>query len=207
MQTVALIVAAIAATVGVPTACKHGEVAGRYERNSQINPQRLPYSDAYFLPVGIIVETVMSSDESPGAVDFALTSKGTLIDVEHYRYDETSFNYIGNDDETFEPGIPLLKYPFSVGDEWKWSGLYKFGGKDRKASAKIKTTSEVLNTVVGQFSTIKVTADLEIESGIGSIVQFPLVFWIAPDKGIIKREFPYSGTREPMPLKTSALEK
>lgn len=159
-----------------------------------------PYSRAYIL-TGSPVVTEVKTEKSVGQVQFDFLLYGTALDEEIYVYDDTFFRYVGSRIEEFDPGIPLLKFPFTVGDKWDWSGVYKTGGTERKAGAAIATSAEKLTTVGGEFSTVRVDVELSLESGAPESAKRKLTFWCAPKRGIVRREFQFGTTREPTPPK------
>ncbi|HXH62503.1 MAG TPA: hypothetical protein VNI20_14250 [Fimbriimonadaceae bacterium] len=187
---------------------KHGASKGdRFSNNSELQTYVVPYKNAYLIMGGTSHETTVESTKTSSSVTFLMRAHGTVLDEENYTYDSDSFNYIGNKDYgEFKEGIPILKFPFAVGDKWDWDGTYEIGGRSRKSSAVITTDSERLVTVAGDFNTVRVTVDLEIESGGSNAVKQTLKFWFAPDYGMVKREFEYSGTREPMPPEATAYQ-
>lgn len=197
--------AALALALGV-VGCFHTEgqgtaVSKRYASSNELQPGTVPYDDAYLIFGGVPVETKLTSKHGEGTFAMFFESNGAVIDEERYGFDDTTFRYLGNQDEAFEPGITLLRFPFDVGESWSWSGTYKLGPEKRKAEAAIKTSSQRLNTVAGEFDTVQVSVVLKIESGAVEPVTQKLTFWFAPKHGIVRREFQYSTTREPMPAK------
>jgi hypothetical protein len=159
-----------------------------------------PYAHAYIL-TGSPVETEVKAAKSAGQIRFDFLLYGSAIDEEIYSYDDTSFRYVGSRLEEFDPGIPLFKFPFTVGDKWEWSGVYRTGGIERKSTATIATVAERLATVGGEFSTVRVNVELSLESGAQEKAERKLTFWCAPKRGIVRREFQFGTTREPMPPK------
>jgi hypothetical protein len=179
----------------------HGEqsIAQRYTKPEDIQPATLAYDKAYVIFAGNPVATTVSSSVEGGQTVFTFEGEGSVIDVEKYSSDESSFRFVGTETETYSPGITILRFPFEVGEEWTWGGKYKLSPEEREATAKVKTAEERLNTVAGEFMTVRVTVDLSIESGTAKPVNQKLTFWFAPKRGIVRREFQYSTTREPMP--------
>lgn len=88
----------------------------------------------------------------------------------------------------FEPPIPLLKFPMTVGDQWTWTGE-NLSGDLHKASAKI-TTSE-------QPTTVRVQVELALDSGTGVPAKRTMTFVFAPGRGVVRREIGESSTRIP----------
>ena len=199
--------AAFVASVGV-LGCLKGEDQGqdpvRFAKSDEMLAHALPYEQAYIIYDGYPVEATVQAVNRPGEVDFSFEAHGDVLDLELYSYDEKTFRYRGNGDETYTPPIPLLKFPLEVGDSWTWAGNFNWGNRDRKAPAEISTESERLNTLAGEFGTVKVTVEIEIESGGEKPVGYTLHFWFAPKRGLVRREFANNTTREPMASKTVA---
>ena len=179
------------------------QVAKRYESAEELQPYATPYENAFLIAAGSPIETTVTANRADGRVEFLFTSNGVVLENEVYEYDVKSFRFMGKSSDQFTPGIPLLHFPLNLGDDWTWSGTNHFGKTDRKASATIKTREEKLNTVAGEFGTVRVDVSLSIESGSAKPVERLLSFWFAPRKGIVRREFENDYTREPMPPKAA----
>jgi hypothetical protein len=176
-----------------------------YAKIDDLQPYVEPYSRAYIL-TGSPVETKVVTEKAPGEVSFKFfaLSQSTdeePLDDESYTYGEDAFCYAGNMGEQYEPDLPLLKFPLKVGDSWDWKGTHVLGGVERKATAKVTTSHDMLNTVAGEFSTVRSVVELAIETGTKDKSKYKLTFWFAPKKGVVRREFEFSTTREPVPPK------
>jgi hypothetical protein len=180
---------------------KSVEVAKRYGSADELQPDAVPYKDAFLIFGGKPVATTLTASKKEGGISFRFETSDATLDEENYEFDSTTFRYAGNEGESFDPGIPLLRFPFDVGEDWTWAGTYRLGPEDRKATAVITTVSERLNTVAGEFGTVRSTVELSIESGTDEPVKQKLTFWFAPKHGVVRREFQYGTTREPMPPK------
>lgn len=176
------------------------KAAQSFAKMSDMQPYVEPYPNAYIL-AGQAVETELECQKSPGAVKFDFTAYGTLIDQENYAYDDTTFRYVGNEVDTFVPGIPLLKFPLTVGDKWDWSGEYRGAGRVLKSTAEVTTEPELLKTVAGEFTTVRVDVQIARESGAKEPAMWRHTFWFAPKRGVVRREIEFGFVREPMPLK------
>jgi hypothetical protein len=180
------------------------QVSQRYTKSEDLQPYAVPYEDAYVIFGGHPVETTVSAQRSEGNIELQFICFDRALDEERYSFDDTAFRYVGSVEDTFEPGIPLLRFPLEVGDEWTWAGTNQFGGQERAATADVTTSQDRLNTVAGEYGTVKVAVQLSIESGSAKPVSRLLTFWFAPKRGVVRREFEWSTTREPMPPKESA---
>ena len=178
---------------------EEGPSTQTYSKIEDIQPTAVPYARAYVIFTGTPIPTDVVAEQKDGEFELRCESEGAVIDLEKYAFDDASFKFVGTGSETFDPGIPILRFPLEVGDEWTWGGSYLTGADAREATAKVKTAQERLNTVMGEFSTVRVTVELAIQSGTPKPVEHKLVFWFAPKKGIVRREIKFSTTREPMP--------
>lgn len=176
-----------------------GAVAQRYTKADELQPMVLPYEEAYVIFAGNPVATDVSCQAEGSETVFTFKKGEAIVDLEKYSLDDVSLKYLGSEYDSYDPGLTILRFPFEVGDEWTWTGKYKNGPEPHEATAKVKTAQERLNTVVGEFATVRVTVELEIASGTPKPVEHKLVFWLAPKKGIVRREIKFSTTREPMP--------
>jgi hypothetical protein len=179
------------------------DVSQRYVKSEELQPEAVPYSDAYVIFGGFPVETTVTAQREEGNVELRFIAFDRAMDEERYAFDKTTFRYVGNVEDAFDPGIPLLRFPLDVGDKWTWSGTYVFGGQERKASANVSTSQDRLNTVAGEYGTVRVAVQLSVESDSAEPVSRLLTFWFAPKRGVVRREFEMSTTREPMPPKES----
>ena len=129
-----------------------------------------------------------------------LTAEGQTIESERYRSDDRSFSVTDAGGERFEPPITLIKYPMSVGDGWTWTGNLLTGPEPHKATATV-STSTVDQTLIGGVvhGVVKIQVDLAIDSGRPSEPsKRKLVFYIAPNMGVVRREFGDYSTRKPL---------
>lgn len=175
-----------------------GQDPDRFTKSDDMRAYAVPYDQAYIIYGGTPVQASVQVVNRPGEVDFSFEAHDEVLDMELYSYDDKTFRYRGSSTESYSPGIPLLRFPFDVGDSWTWAGTFNWGDRDRPATARISTASEKLNTLAGQFGTVAVTVVVEVESGSSGPVNYELLFWFAPERGLVKREFAHGTTREPM---------
>jgi hypothetical protein len=192
-----------AASLGVLGCLKSAEQSSArvFDTIEDLQPYVEPYKAAYINHGGTPISTNIKTEKSDGKVSFRFHqgNEATPTEVEEYAFNDREFLYLGNLDERYEPGIPLLKFPLRVGDKWEWSGAYNWGGASRKATAVVTTATEPLNTVVGEFRAVRSVVELSVETGSKDLHRHKLTFWFAPKRGIVRREFEFSTTREPMP--------
>lgn len=173
-----------------------------FAKIDDFQPYVQPYSRAYIL-VPTPIETEVVTEKGTGTVRFKFMYHDEAMDEEAYAFTDTQFLYTGNATDSYEPGIPLAKFPLGVGESWDWAGVYRYTGQDRKAKARVSTSGEKLKTVAGEFDTVRVEVELEIASGAQKPATDRLTFWLAPKRGVVRRESEFGYTREPMPVKES----
>lgn len=140
------------------------------------------------------VKTMRSDD---GIFDVDLMLHGSSYDQEQYVAKAGSFGLITAALETYEPAIPLLKFPMSAGDRWTWEGQARAGSEVTRATADI-STSESTEWICGaSVDAVKATVDVRLIPSRGAPIEREMVFYFAPGKGLFKREFGTSSIREP----------
>lgn len=124
-------------------------------------------------------------------IQLDLIGFGEVIESERYKSTTTEFSVMNAGGEKYDLPIPLIKYGMHVGDSWPWSGVTQTGPASHPATAKVTTSSEDL--AMGGATVhdvIRIEVELSIDSGRpGAPSVRKLKFWIAPDKGVVKREF------------------
>jgi hypothetical protein len=99
--------------------------------------------------------------------------------------------------DTFEPPIPLLKYPSKVGDKYEWTGTVSSGGPDRiKSEASITTSAESLSLATGTHEAVRVSIALLIHDG-PKPAERKMSFWFVKGQGPVKRDFGTNQVRVP----------
>lgn len=170
-----------------------------YATMDSMSPDALPYTTARLTLAGTPVSVQLERESKGEDVVFKLIAKKTLIEEEHYVVRTNSFLFAGLSDETFDPAIPVVRFPFRVGDTWDWEGKAALGTNRKDAKAVITSSPERINLSGGVYDCVVIVADLVVDAGDGAQSKRALKFWIQPKKGIVKREFFYSSTREPRP--------
>ena len=121
----------------------------------------------------------------------------TSIEKEQYSTANNTFALVAGPAESFDPPIPLIKFPFAIGDNYEWKGTHRLGVTEKPASATINTQTDTLNLSVGKFEVVLVTVNLNVQTGNPAGTDSIFKFWFKPGDGIVKREFGVSSSREP----------
>jgi len=185
--------------VSKPLVQEKPKAAKVYATSDLIVPDGLPYSTARLILAGKSLPVEMSRVKKGDSVDFNLVCKKEVLEVEHFQSDDKSFRFAGLSDEAFVPPIPLVRYPFTVGETWDWAGTAGLGPNTKQATAGLLSSEETINLSGGVNECVLVTANLVVETPGGTNSKRTLKFWIQPMKGVVKREFGFSSTREPRP--------
>ena len=173
----------------------------KYAKASDLNLSQAPYDEANIILGGIVLAASLTARHGEGTVEFVLELKDDPEpDIEYYEYDDESFRFAGTRYETYEPAIPLARFPFTVGDAWSWKGKSIFAGKTRSATATVTTGTEKLNVAGGPYETIVITIELSTAVDSAERAVREMKFWIAPKIGIVRREFDFDSAREPRPI-------
>ena len=172
----------------------------KYAKVSDLHLTEAPYHEANVIISGIVMPVALTARHGEGTVEFVLELDDGEFDIEYYQYDDKSFRFVGTQFESYEPAIPLARFPFTVGDAWSWKGKSIFAGKTRSATATVTTGTEKLNVAGGPYETIVITIELSTAVDSAERAVREMKFWIAPKIGIVRREFDFDSAREPRPI-------
>lgn len=194
--SVALSLAALGLVVGC--GCRPSGEQGLVVRTAvELLPDALYSPQAVLNYGGTPVHVTMSREIKGQDVDFHLSAHDQVLETETYRSTVGEFALVSVD-EQFEPPLPLLKFPLSIGEGWTWKGVIIAGGRRHPAEAEIKpTTEQLFLTKSGGVQTVKVQVDLRIDAQTSTPAKRPLTFWFVKGKGIVKREIGTATSREP----------
>lgn len=109
----------------------------------------------------------------------------TELEHEGYRVEPDAFLLIQAGGETFDPPLPVLKFPLKIGDGWSWTGTLRAGEATSAAEAKVMTIRESLFTPPSEA--LRVNVELTLRRGVGS--KRNLSFWFLEGRGLVQREF------------------
>lgn len=162
-----------------------------------------PYREGALVLAGTKVPVSLTREEEDKIVSFRLAAHGQTIEIERYESDSAGIRILAAGGETYDPPIPLLRFPFEIGDAWQWKGRASSGSVVHLAEAKVGTSSEVLNVPGGPFDAVRVSAVMLFQGDDLRQATRTLDFWFVPGKGVFKRQFGTNSTREPAPAAIS----
>jgi hypothetical protein len=169
----------------------------RYPDTSSFRPDRLPASEASLILAGTRLPVELKERRSDGKFEIVVLAHGEDVEVETYLVAPDSFSFAGLSGESFEPPIPILRFPLVLDGRWDWAGKAFLGPVGRPARAAVAVESESLNLASGTLKAVRVDVDLSVETGKATTAKRELKFWLAPDSGVVRREFGSSSLREP----------
>lgn len=180
--------AAIAPVAFIVAGCHLGE--SRERSGSTVRPEELkldsPASPSATLVIGDREIPVTVKSEVIGKLLSVRTfADNAEIEHEGYRIEPDAFLLIQAGGETFDPPLPVLKFPLRIGDAWTWSGTLRAGEASSPADAKVATIRESLFTP--QSEALRVNVELTLRRGAGS--KRNLSFWFLEGRGLVQREF------------------
>jgi hypothetical protein len=196
---------------GILAGCnQHFAAALSEPKTSDFPIAKPPYAQGNLVIAGAAMPVeVIPKVEEPQSVTYLLQSEhGAILEREAYRFDEKAISLWQAGGELFEPAIPLLIDPIQLESLPPWSGeimsaLDGAASKDvstkQEARAVVSITSDRLNVVGGPHDAFRVEVELQIDSGRKeSPAKRQLTFWFVKRDGIVKRDFAFSSTREPV---------
>lgn len=188
------------AVLAFQPSCKpaeEGPQGRKIEKSSEMNPSALPASKATLVLKDSKIPVNLTRKVKGDTIEISLGMGPDIFEVEIYRSTSSAFDFVGlkfggtDAGDVYDPPIPLLKFPMTVGDSWKWKGKNIFGSGGHTAEAVV-TTSQQSNSMA-----VTVEVALEIESGGPMPAKRKLVFVFEPDKGVVRRTFGESSERQP----------
>ncbi|MBL8048889.1 MAG: hypothetical protein JNJ45_09435 [Chthonomonas sp.] len=162
-----------------------------------LNPGAIPYTKARLVMNGHPFQVDVKSATKGEIITHSFESHGVAIETETYRQAPGLFELVAYGDEVFKRPIPLLKFPFSVGDSWTWQGSFGADLNPIPATAEITTADEPL-ALEGfpQSDSVRVEVNLQYGSPTKPSER-KLLFWFVEGKGMVKRQIHFGSTRQP----------
>lgn len=204
-------VIACAALAGVLVGCFWNQrptvaapVQDTFTSAKQMGLDRLPGQEANLILAGTEVPVELREVKKEGQMVVVLEAHGQIIEEERYVSDGDGFRFAGLSGETFDPPITLARFPMEVGKEWEWAGDACLGPICKPATGKVTSTEETLNLPGGVYRTVRIEVELVVDTGGKEKAARTLRFWVAPEHGIVRREFGFGSTREPRSHKSGS---
>lgn len=176
-------------------------ISARYDTASDLKPDATPPELGSILLIGTQFDVVLKEIKEGDTTTYKwLTPEeegGSLVEEEQYSLQNSTFSLASKSAESFNPPIPLLKFPFEVGDTYEWKGEQQRGQGRYPATATITSSSEILNLPVGKFEAIRIDVNLLVEAGSPGGISNTFKFWFKPQEGLVMREFGVGSSREP----------
>jgi hypothetical protein len=131
-------------------------------------------------------------------IEFSLLAHREPIDVEGYQSLPQEFSVLYAEGEHYNPPIPLLRFPMTVGESWSWTGNMTATAVKRPATAEIDSSIGKVNMPDGPQTAVRVDVRLRMPAwGDSAAGRRALVFWFVKGRGLVRREFGSESIREP----------
>jgi hypothetical protein len=160
-------------------------------------PDHPPYVRANLVLSGTVVPVQVTASRQGDQVRLRLDAHGETLEEELYRLDGDAFRMEYAVGERFDPPVTLMQSPVRPGETWEWAGTLSVGPLSRRATANVVTSREELNLPGGPYDALRVNVTLSLDSGKATPAVRELRFWFAKGRGLVRREFGASSTREP----------
>lgn len=183
---------AAAAVLGV--VCASGRFAGKTKQD--IQPDSSPGEKATLVYAGAKIPVTVEYQKNGSEVKMEFKAEGTVLETERYESTAESFAVAEAAGETLNPPLPILKFPFHLGDHYQWKGTLTFGG-DRSATAEITTSESTVPMDGKTVPAILSTAKVSIDGGGEKPAIRELKFWIVAKRGVMMREIGQGVRRQP----------
>ena len=170
------------------------EVIGRPVALESYNFSAVPYSKCRVLLKGSPYEGDLKAAVKGDRTTFTLVVNGANFSQEKYITGPSLLRFEGTNQESYDPPLTLASAPLTAPDVSSWKGQIVVGEDRFDAEAEIRVTEENLNIKGGTFDALH----FEVTMSFNENQQRTLDFWAIPDKGIVKRDFNGSSTREPL---------
>ena len=163
---------------------------GRFD----LKPDSAPPREAILALAGTEIPITVERDKQGSTVHLLLRAKDDVLEDEFYTDTNDAFSFVEGGGETYSPAIPLITYPGRVGEVAKWRG--EVDGTSAVAEIVGKRIPSYFNGAQSDVLEVRVSLTIQNDSPNGSMRQ--LVFVIAPDRGVVRREFGPASVRRPM---------
>lgn len=164
---------------------------------ASLGADQLGEQKASLILVGTKIPVEVTEKREGSAYTVLVRAHEQTLEEESYVIGKSEFLFESLSGERFQPPIPIVKFPLTVGDGWDWTGDAYLGPLGRPANAKVTTSRDQLNLASGNMDTVLILVNLSIQTGKSVTANRKLQFWIKPKAGIVRREFGSSSLREP----------
>jgi hypothetical protein len=135
-----------------------------------------------------VIDVDVTQSYKDGVVTESIQTHGEEVDREEYKLDDSGLSVIKASDDTFDPPMPLFRFPVTGEQDLNWSGSLHEGPSNRQASAKVHVQPQEIHFSDHDESGAKIEVQLSIDSGTPIPASRTFSFWIT-NHGIAKRAF------------------
>lgn len=161
-----------------------------------IEPDASPGDKALLVYAGPKVPVTVVYSKSGSDEKIELKAEDLVVETEEYSSTKQVFALKSAAGESFDPPVPLMKFPFRLGDKYSWKGTLDFSGK-RDASGEITTSEGKVSEGDHDTPAVLCTAKIAIDGGGDKPAVRELKFWIVVHRGVLAREIGQGVRRQP----------
>lgn len=174
---------------------------------TELKPETVPGKSQLILS-GHAIPVELETAKNPPQTVYFWKAHGETIDTEIYELYPDRYKLRAAVSEGFDPPIVLVQNAISQGQSWNWKGeVVLMSGETmltgdnvrRPAEATVAVQEERINVLGGPYDAFRVTVNLKIMEGARAAKPRKLQFWFVKGKGLVKRVFDETSTREPAP--------
>ena len=174
--------------------------SGAHLTRSDLEPDSSPPPKAKLVLAGVTVPVQVKTERNSNLFTIDLVTHDEIFDTEEYVNTSDGFAVKSVAGTEFDPPLPLLKFPLVVGAETlTWSGVLSADVEPHQGTAQVTTSTDSLTVGLSSVPTVRVQVSIVLDSiKVGESAERQLNFWFEPKKGLIKREFGTTSSREPV---------
>jgi len=165
--------------------------------HDELKPESYDSKSSVIVFAGLKIPVEVSQKNSGGQLKLSFLSYDQELSSEEYVYSKNEFGLATVDEEQFNPPIPLLRFPFTTGDTWKWKGTIKEGTANRPATAEIHPTMDRAVFDGQPQDAVKSAVILKIDGGTPRPSSRENDFWFVNGHGPVKRTIGQGSSRNP----------
>lgn len=164
------------------------------QTSTSLQPLTPPTVTTKYTVDGTEIKAEVSTSTKNVTSTIKIVTHGNIIDQEAYRVTSKEISLVEAAGEKFEDSIPLLVFPYSLGDQYNWKGKLTVNNQPVDATAIVTTSDSTVSTKDKSNRAIQVQVNIQIQRK-NRTEDRKLQLWFVPGMGLVKREFG-SCTRE-----------
>lgn len=161
-------------------------------KDEQLFPKEWKHQEVTLTLAGVDIPAKVELKSTDTEREVKIFNGDVLLESEQYSVSAEGIglkSFGPAEGETYDPPIPLVKQPMTVGEKIEWSGTYNVHDRRIPATATTETVVEQLPLATGAIETLRCQVDLLIDDGSKQNVKRTVIVWFAKGLGPVKRDF------------------